>query len=67
MPYTLAVKQTRFMENNVECIHLQYLEAADRVKTLIWAPSHTMLQASPQLKDKVQSGNAAASVLRVGS
>jgi hypothetical protein len=26
-----------------------------------------MLQASPQLKDKVQSGNAAASVLRVGS
>jgi hypothetical protein len=31
MPYALTVKMPSFLENYVECIHLEYLEAADRV------------------------------------
>jgi hypothetical protein len=55
------------MKNNVQCIHLQYLEAADRVNNAEQGPSHTMLQDSPKLKNKVENGNAAGEVLRVGS
>jgi hypothetical protein len=64
----LRSKWPRFLENNAEWVYLQCLEAADPVKNLEQGSTATLPpQASPQMKDEMETGNAAAVVLRVGS